>query len=62
MNNRFSPERDRTAQQYAVPGGMDQRLLFMCGTADNAHKGDRAGAQFKGSIPWKCAACVREKK
>ena len=54
MTHRFSPENDRTGQQAAVRYGMDYRLRFMCN-----HKGDRAGAQFKGSIPWKCAACVK---
>lgn len=52
-----SPRSDVTAKQAAIGGGMDQRLLFLCG-----HKGLSAGAQFRRYLPWKCAECARKEQ
>ena len=50
-SNAYSPARDLTAKQAKTGGGMDMRLLWLCGCKS------RLGT-FRGRIPWKCAACV----
>ena len=48
---------DMTAKQPAGGGGMDLRLLYMCGTAAKPHKGQRTGGAFRGNVPMRCPAC-----
>lgn len=55
-SNAYSPARDLTAKQPARGEGMAITLKFMCN-----HKGIRLGAEMRGRIPWKCAACVKGK-
>jgi hypothetical protein len=43
-------------------GMTDNRLLFMCGTAKNPHKGERAGAHFWRRVPMRCPDCNKESK
>jgi hypothetical protein len=50
--NRYSTEKDRTAQQSAVSPGMPHLLLYMCGC-----KGTRAGGVFRGNLPMVCPKC-----
>lgn len=56
-SNAFSPARDLTHKQPAAGPGMPAQLLFMC-----THKGGRAGAEMRGRIPMRCAACVAGSK
>jgi hypothetical protein len=51
--NTYSNARDRTHQQPARGEGIPPLLLFMCN-----HKGGRTGAEMRGRIPMRCAACV----
>ena len=43
---------DMTAKQPAGGGGMDMRLLYLCGC-----KGQRTGGAFRGNLPMRCPAC-----
>jgi hypothetical protein len=55
--NRFSSARDLTARVATGGGGMDVRLMFMCGCNGKREP----GAMFRGNMPWRCAACVAKK-
>ena len=56
--NRHSSVRDVTANVKVGGGGMDVRLMFMCGC-----KGKREpGAMFRGSIPYRCAVSVAKRQ
>ena len=50
--NYAAPVRDKTALQPTGGGGMDMRLLYLCG-----HKGTRTGGLFRGNRPDVCPAC-----
>ncbi len=56
-SNAYSPARDLTHKQAAAGPGMSVQLLFMC-----HHKGSRVGAEMRGRIPFRCAACVAKEK
>ena len=59
----YEPRADLTARQAPMSAGMtDNRLLFMCGTAKNPHKGERAGAHFWRRVPMRCPDCNKESK
>jgi hypothetical protein len=53
---------DLTARQPAIGAGSDMRLLYLCGTARNPHKGNRTGGKFKGNTPMLCPACNTAKE
>ncbi len=55
--NRFSSTKDLTGRVNPGGGGMDVRLMFMCGCTGKR----KPGALFKGRTPWRCAACVAKK-
>jgi hypothetical protein len=57
MSNVYSQARDLTHKQQAPGPGMSVQLLFMC-----SHKGGRVGAEMRGRIPMRCAACVAKGK
>ena len=49
---------DLTAKQPANGAGNgDMRLLYLCGTASNPHKGQRTGGSFRGNLPMVCPNC-----
>ena len=52
--------RDLTMRVGSSPVPADNRLLFVHPQCQ--HKGFRAGAQFRGRVPWKCAACVEKRR
>lgn len=57
---RASESRTVPNGDYEAPigAGGDMRLLYL--TCN--HKGHRTGGQFKGNLPWRCPACVKESK
>jgi hypothetical protein len=59
-SNAYSTARDVTHRQAKAGPGIPALLLFMCGTAKDPHKGSRTGAQMRGKLPMRCAACVQK--
>ena len=54
-NTAFSPARDLTSKQAKTGGGMDMRILWICG-----HK-HRYGLR-KGRLTLRCADCMKAAK
>jgi len=52
-----SNAKDLTQKMPAAGPGMVITINWMCG-----HKRSRGGGIMRGVIPWRCAACVGEKK
>lgn len=57
MSTPFNPVADLTDQQRAGGGGMDMRVLWMCG-----HRASSTGARYRKvpgrqPLPWMCPAC-----
>lgn len=50
--NRPRSQPDLTMRQPQAGVGMCHKLRFLCN-----HKGERAGALFRGKLPMLCAAC-----
>lgn len=55
--NRYSSERDTTADQKQPGTGMHLMLLAMCG-----HKTQRTGAKFRWNLAMLCAECNQKAK
>ena len=55
--NRLSSARDMTAVQ-PMPGVGHGSTALLFAAPDCQHKGMRLGAEMRGRIPWRCAACV----
>lgn len=58
--NRLSSVRDVTAKQPG-PGVGHGSTALLFAAPDCQHKGHRLGAEMRGRIPWRCAACVARK-
>lgn len=60
--NRYQSQPDNTMKQPVGGGGMDMRLLYLCGTSRDPHKGLRTGGKFRGWLPVQCPACNAKDK
>ncbi len=54
--NRFSSERDMTAQQRPAGGGSDIRILWLCG--HRSRFGQKRSVPGLRPMAWRCAACA----
>ena len=58
--NRLSSVRDVTHKQPG-PGVGHGSTALLFAAPDCQHKGQRVGAEFRGKVPWLCAACKARK-
>ena len=48
---------DVSAVLRCAQPSLPQPLMYLCGTANQPHKGLRAGGMFRGKLPMRCPAC-----